>query len=45
MVLDFLKWLKETSFYAKKKKIIIKTRILHKRKVRIKKKKEFDIVI
>ena len=38
MVLDLLKWVKETSFYEKKKKIIIKGSTLHKRKVHIKKK-------
>ena len=38
MVLDLLKWVKETSFYEKKKKNIIKASTLHKRKVHIKKK-------
>ena len=38
MVLALLKWLKETSFYERKKDIIIKTRTLHERKVHIKKK-------
>ena len=38
IVLDLLKWLKETSFYEKKKRIIMKTWPLHKKKVHIKKK-------
>ena len=38
MVLDLLKWLKETSFYEKKKEIFIKTWTFHKRKIDIKKK-------
>ena len=38
MVLCHLKWLKGTSFYERKKEIIIKTRTLHERKVQIKKK-------
>ena len=38
MVLGLLKWLKETSFYKRKKKIIIKTWTLHERKGCIKKK-------
>ena len=38
MVLDILKWLKETSFYEKGKKLW-NHELLHKRKVHIKKKK------
>ena len=38
MVLDLLKWLKETIFYEKKKEIIKKIELLNKRKVHIKKK-------
>ena len=38
MVLDLLKLFKETTFYEKKKEIIIKTLTLHKREVHIKKK-------
>ena len=38
MVLDLLKWLKETSLYEKKKEFIIKTQSLYKRAVHIKKK-------
>ena len=38
MVLSLLKVLKETSFYERKKSIIIKTWTLHERKVHIKKK-------
>ena len=38
MVPDIVKWLKETSFYENKKKIIIRTWTLHKWKVHIKKK-------
>ena len=37
MVLDLLKWLKETSFYERKKEIITKTWTLHKKKIYIKK--------
>ena len=37
-VLGLLKWLKETCFYERKKKIIIKAWTLHERKVHIKKK-------
>ena len=36
MFLALLKWLKVTSFYERKKEIIIKTLILHERKVHIK---------
>ena len=36
MVLGLLKWLKETSFFERKKEIIIKTWTLHERKVHIK---------
>ena len=39
MVLDLLKWLKETLLYERKKKIIIKTWTLHERKAYIKKKR------
>ena len=38
MLLGLLKWLKETSFYDRKKKIIIKTWTLHERKVHFDKK-------
>ena len=38
IILDLLKWLKETTFYEKKKEIIIKTWTLHKREDHIKKK-------
>ena len=38
MALDLSKWLKQTSFYEEKKEIVIKTQLLHKRKVDIKKK-------
>ena len=41
MVLDLLKWLKETSFYEKKKEIIKKTWTLHKTKVNMKKRERF----
>ena len=38
MVLDPLKWWKETGVYERKKEIIINTWTLHKKKVHIKKK-------
>ena len=37
MVLDLLKWLKETGFFEKKRKLLRKHKLLHKRKVHIKK--------
>ena len=37
MFLDLLRWLKETSYYEKKKEIIKKAWTLHKGKVHIKK--------
>ena len=37
MILGLLKWLKETSFFERKKEIIIKTWTLHERKIHIKK--------